>query len=161
MADNCAAHLEASWKKEYILKKDFMGVNLTRFLDENEIKEALAKLESHTDDKDIELWLEHSLTDKSKNSLTNSIRAKRYRYNNAATAVKKKQIDLHMYAWRMLAEISKAKNITHSETIVLLYNNYRECCGASLTEKLTKDELCAIAIQVGSIPDLTNIAQGS
>ncbi|QIW14971.1 Ter macrodomain-binding protein MatP [Pasteurellaceae bacterium RH1A] len=117
---------EASWKWKYLLKKHREGENITKHTEASLIElkvQILATLQDSP--QELEQWIKAEMTPEQKKKMRQSVRARRKRFFNAEKlSTRKKSIDLDYASWQRLSKQSQEMEMTLSETINFLMDEY-------------------------------------
>ena len=127
-------HIEAKWKRQYVIKKHQEGESVTLYEKENDVIDAIRHLyQIEQNSEAINQWIEQYLHPSLTTKLNQTIRARRKRYHDATDLhTRKKSIDLNFRVWEKLSQRSQELNCTLSETIEFLLKE------ALCTEKANK-----------------------
>lgn len=117
---------EANWKWKYLLKKHREGENVTKY-DETSLIELKIQLLTtlQNSPEEIEQWIKKEMTPDQRRRMRQSIRARRKRFFNAEKqSTRKKSIDLDYSSWLRLSKLATKMEMTLSETIHYLADEY-------------------------------------
>lgn len=117
---------EAGWKWKYLLKKYREGENVTKYEEQSLIDLKIQLLTTlQNSPEEIEKWIKAEMTPIQRRKMRQSIRARRKRFFNAETqSTKKKSIDLEYQSWLSLSKLSNELEMTLSETINYLIDEF-------------------------------------
>lgn len=117
---------EAGWKWKYLLKKHREGENVTKHSEESLIELKIQLLTTLQDSpEEIELWIKTEMTPEQRKKMRQSIRARRKRFFNAEKqSTRKKSIDLDYASWLRLSKLSNEMEMTLSECIHYLIDEF-------------------------------------
>lgn len=118
-------HQETNWKWMYLMKKIKDGVNITKYLEKSQIEiKTNLLIEVQGQAEKINDWVEKHLNPELEIKLSQALRAKRKRFYNSEQHSRKKSIDLNYTTWQRLARYSKRFNLTLSQTIDQVLDEY-------------------------------------
>lgn len=117
---------EATWKWQYLVKKYYAGINVTKHLEQSLVEQTMQHLFSIKDEpKEIEAWIKREMLKTERTRLRQAVRAKRKRFFNAESPfTRKKSIDLEFSSWERLANLSHTYNFTLSATVHFLIDEF-------------------------------------
>ncbi|MCK3655145.1 macrodomain Ter protein [Pasteurellaceae bacterium Macca] len=119
---------EASWKWAYLLKKYREGENVTKHTEASLIEQKMQLLTTlQNSPEGIEGWIKAEMTADQKRRMRQTIRARRKRFFNAEKqSTRKKSIDLDYPSWQRLANVAESMELTLSEAIHLLIDEFEK-----------------------------------
>ena len=136
-------NLECGWKWHYLVKRHQEGEQITRYIENSAAEHAVKQLFSlENNPVRVTEWINEHLNPDLDNRMKQSIRAKRKRHFNAEQQnTRKKSIDLEFLVWQRLANLSRRRNSTLSETITQLIEDAEQKEQYATKVSTIKDDL--------------------